>query len=233
MIFRSFLSSPTTKQHVERRILRTNPLHLFRIICNVDEYSLFLPLCTHSKIIETPTEVTSSLQTQHMQHNHYGTKYNTKNNVLRNQQYKYYTNCSNSNNKNDNTQFDASLSVGFPPFFEETYVSRVQVTPSKLMVESRSIESKNFDSLYSRWILREIRTDNMNPETNDITTSSHYGGEPKCEVDFKVEMTVSDPIITQVLDQVLHEVAGKQVEAFERRCHQVAYDDAYLQSSMS
>lgn len=221
MIFRSFLSSPTTKHHVERRILRTHPLHLFRIICNVDEYSLFLPLCTHSKIIEPTTEVTSSTSTQHMYRNNDWTGYNTKNNTLRNQQHKYFSDCSNNKNRTDNTQFDATLSIGFPPFFEETYVSQVKVSPSQLMIESRSIESNNFDSLYSRWILREVNTDNMNPNT-----------EPKCEVDFKVEMTVSDPIITHVLDQVLHEVAGKQVEAFERRCHQVAYDDAFMQSSM-
>jgi hypothetical protein len=31
-------------------------------------------------------------------------------------------------------------------------------------------------------------------------------------------MTVSDPVIVAVLDQILEEVAGQQVEAFEKRC---------------
>jgi hypothetical protein len=31
-------------------------------------------------------------------------------------------------------------------------------------------------------------------------------------------MTVSDPVIVAVLDQVLQGVAGRQIEAFEKRC---------------
>lgn len=50
MIFRSILS-PITKRHVQQKILKTHPLHLFRIIQNVDDYVNFLPLCTYSKII--------------------------------------------------------------------------------------------------------------------------------------------------------------------------------------
>jgi hypothetical protein len=37
-------------------------------------------------------------------------------------------------------------------------------------------------------------------------------------VDFWTEMTVSDPVIVSVLDQVLKEAAGRQVAAFEKRC---------------
>ena len=44
--------SAVTKRHVERKILRTSPQHLFRIINDVDSYSQFLPLCTHSKILK-------------------------------------------------------------------------------------------------------------------------------------------------------------------------------------
>ena len=49
MLLRSFLR-PVTKRHVEQRVLPTTPDHLFRIICDVDSYSSFLPLCTYSKI---------------------------------------------------------------------------------------------------------------------------------------------------------------------------------------
>jgi ribosome-associated toxin RatA of RatAB toxin-antitoxin module len=50
MILKSILS-PVTKRHVQQKILKTHPLHLFRIIQNVDDYMNFLPLCSYSKII--------------------------------------------------------------------------------------------------------------------------------------------------------------------------------------
>ena len=34
-------------------------------------------------------------------------------------------------------------------------------------------------------------------------------------------MEVSDPIIVAVLDQVLQDVAGRQVDAFEKRCEEL------------
>lgn len=152
MLFRSILS-PVTKTHVERRILKTHPVHLFRIIENVDDYAFFLPLCSYSKILS----------------------------------------------RHDGTSFDARLTVGLPPFFEETYVSRVKTDPTNLIIKSDSIQSKLFDSLSSRWHLTKTAG-------ND------------CMVDFQVNMTVSDPVIVSVLDQVLQQVAAKQVDAFDQRC---------------
>lgn len=107
----------------------------------------------------------------------------------------------------DGRSFDGMLTVGLPPLFSEEYISRVQVIPERLTIESQSIKSKNntFDSLRSRWTLKEI-------ELSD---------EICCDVDFEVEMTVSDPFIVQVLDKVLEHAAGRQVEAFEKRCHQI------------
>ena len=40
-------------------------------------------------------------------------------------------------------------------------------------------------------------------------------------VDFRVEMTVSDPITIAVLDRVLYNVAESQVNAFEKRCREL------------
>lgn len=42
-----------------------------------------------------------------------------------------------------------------------------------------------------------------------------------CHVDFEVTMAVSDPVIVATLDQVLKEVASRQVEAFDERCRQI------------
>lgn len=160
MIFRSFLPK-VTKKHVEKRILETHPIHLFRIIQDVDSYSQFLPLCSYSRVLRRSP---------------------------------------------DAREFDATLTVGLPPLFEETYTSRVDVKPESLIVSTRSIESKLFDSLQSKWKLRKVQ--------GDITAVA-------CHVDFEVEMTVSDPLIVSVLDKVLQEVAGRQVTAFEQRCRQI------------
>mmetsp|Transcript_18857 Transcript_18857/g.46720 ORF Transcript_18857/g.46720 Transcript_18857/m.46720 type:complete len:127 (-) Transcript_18857:2235-2615(-) len=50
MILKSILA-PVTKQHVQKKIIKTHPLHLFRIIQDVDDYVNFLPLCSYSKIL--------------------------------------------------------------------------------------------------------------------------------------------------------------------------------------
>mmetsp|Transcript_28211 Transcript_28211/g.39894 ORF Transcript_28211/g.39894 Transcript_28211/m.39894 type:complete len:166 (+) Transcript_28211:149-646(+) len=162
-MLRSLLFSPVTKKHIQRKVLRTDTSHLFRIIQDVDRYKEFLPLCSDSKILQ------------------------------RSDCGKY---------------FDATLTVGFPPLFSETYVSRVTIDRDNTIVRTQSIRSQLFDSLKSQWKLRDATSD---PE------------QPLCDVDFEVEMTVTDPAIVAVLDQVLKEVAGRQVEAFEKRCSVVPF----------
>lgn len=51
MILQSILA-PVTKRHVQKKIIKTHPLHLFRIIQDVDDYVNFLPLCSYSKILK-------------------------------------------------------------------------------------------------------------------------------------------------------------------------------------
>jgi coenzyme Q-binding protein COQ10 len=162
MFFKSLLS-PVTKRHVERRVLQnTHPLHLFRIIQDVDQYKNFLPLCSYSKIIRRSP---------------------------------------------DGRSFDGQLIVGNVMFSEE-YTSRVTVIPEQMTIQTESIVSQRFDTIKSRWTLGEVE--------GDFTD-----GVVCCDVDFEVEMTVSDPIIVAVLDQVLQEVAGRQVDAFEKRCQEL------------
>jgi coenzyme Q-binding protein COQ10 len=146
---------------VERRILKTNANHLFRIIQDVDRYKEFLPLCTESRVLRR-------------------------------------SDCG--------AFFDATLTVGLPPLFMESYISRVHVKPERLMVSTQSIKSNLFESLSSQWKLENI-------SNND---------EELTDVDFEVEMTVSDPIIVSIIDRVLQEVAGRQVDAFEKRCQTLA-----------
>ena len=160
MILRGFLS-PVTKRHVEKKILPTHPLHLFRIIQDVDRYAEFLPLCTYSKV-----------------------------------------------NKKLPRGFEATLTVGLPPLFTETYRSHVTVNPDQLLVETKSLDGKYFDSLSSRWKLEA--------SSSSSNSDAHY-----CNVDFCVEITASDPVIVSTLDQVLAKIAGDQVRAFDQRCRQI------------
>ena len=166
MILRGFLS-PVTKRHVEKKILPTHPLHLFRIIQDVDRYAEFLPLCTYSKV-----------------------------------------------NKKLPQGFEATLTVGLPPLFTETYRSHVTVNPDQLLVETKSLDGKYFDSLSSRWKLEASSSSSHGTMEDD--SNGNY-----CHVDFCVEITASDPVIVSTLDQVLAKIAGDQVRAFAQRCRQV------------
>jgi ribosome-associated toxin RatA of RatAB toxin-antitoxin module len=76
-------------------------------------------------------------------------------------------------------------------------------------VEAKSIQSKLFDSLKSRWKLSLI-------EDEGCTGAS-------CNVNFDVEIQVSNPLISFTLDRVLKDVAGKQVDAFEKRCRSIPF----------
>ena len=164
------LFAPVTKRHVESRVLRAvHPLHLFRIIQDVDRYKEFLPLCKESRVF---------------------------------------------NIASDGRSFEGTLTVGMPPVFTETYTSKVRIFPETLTVTSESIQSTRFESLKSRWTLSKA-------EDEDQAVTA-------CHVDFEVEMTVSDPIIVNVLDQVLENVAGRQVEAFEKRCQDIPIPQAVL-----
>jgi len=174
----------TTKRHAERKILRVDPNELFNIITDVDKYSQFLPLCTHSKILRR-------------------------------------SDCG--------TTFDATLTVGLPPLLSEDYVSRVKVDEDAMTVNAKSIRSQKFDSLRSSWRLRKVPsggggTANGDDDRNSSEADAKSKSPNKmwCDVEFEVEMTVSDPIIVATLDKVLQGVAGNQMEAFRRRCAEIS-----------
>jgi ribosome-associated toxin RatA of RatAB toxin-antitoxin module len=194
----SFLrSTPVTKRHGESRILRTHPLHLFRIIQDVDRYQEFLPLCRHSKVL-----------------------YDTI--------------------RDNGRQFDAKLVVGKPPLFSEEYISRVTVIPEKLRVESESISSvgRMFESLKSSWQLHHLDStannasipDHTNNESRPLSSYSALQSHQcvGCHVDFQVEMTVTDPVVVSILDTVLMQVAGRQVEAFDKRCQDLPWPERLI-----
>ena len=139
--------------------------------------------------------------------------------------------------------------------FGEEYVSRVTVIPETLTINATSVESKLFDSLSSSWTLQQVPAtvyNNKNDDSHDISSydmslstndendknaanninTTHNINDIdniSCLVDFKVELSVSDPIIIATLDQILEKVASKQVVAFEQRCHDMPIPHDILQ----
>lgn len=69
-----------------------------------------------------------------------------------------------------------------------------------------------FDSLSSVWKLKPLveRQQKSSTTNKPIVVSTL--------VDFKVQMTVSDPIVAAFLDKVLKHVAETQIRAFSDRC---------------
>jgi len=101
---------------------------------------------------------------------------------------------------------------------EERYVSRVRMIPANdtnpiWTVEAKSIQSNLFDSLKSRWQLSLIE--------DDASSARQFS----CNVNFEVEIQVSNPLISFTLDRVLKDVANAQVDAFEKRCRAVPFYD--------
>jgi hypothetical protein len=81
-----------------------------------------------------------------------------------------------------------------------------------------------FDSLQSVWKLKRVILDHDPDATDDDDDDTiippvykHIG----CHVDFEVTMTVSDPLTVVILDKILLQVAGHQVDAFDRRCKEL------------
>jgi ribosome-associated toxin RatA of RatAB toxin-antitoxin module len=73
---------------------------------------------------------------------------------------------SSKRNGNDGRHyFEATLTVGVPPFLQETYDSAVYINHDQYTVETQSIKSQKFDSLKSFWKL-------SSPASTPTTTSS-------------------------------------------------------------
>ena len=189
-------SNATTHKHVHQSILpRIHPQHLYKIINDVDQYQNFLPSCQESKILQRSP-------------------------------------CG--------TMYDAVLRVGLPlpsaSLMEERYVSRVRMIPPAnnsdndvetrpmWTVEAKSIQSQLFDSLKSRWQLTATTTADSKIAEKHQQSTPNENDEVSCNVNFEVEIQVSNPLISFTLDKVLKDVAKRQVEAFEKRCREISFD---------
>ncbi len=172
-------SFPTRSHSIQNRFLQSiHPLHLFRIVQDVDRYQEFLPFCGHSEVF--PDTIS-----------------------------------------NGGRSFEADLAVGLGPLFQTRYRSKVTVDPDRLVISTVSGKSSSngmgvssgtmFEALTSRWELFSVVTEQDNNTDSD---SALIG----TSVDFSVEMTVADPMVETVLNNVLRQMAETQVQAFHERC---------------
>lgn len=228
MIFGAFLRSTkaVTKRHVKQCILETHPIHLMNIIQDVDLYSKFLPLCTHSKIIRWKNRGSEQQQQQQLQQQQLSD--NDRNDTIKKL-------------NGDIKNFEATLTVGLPPLLQETYVSDVIVDFQKLTVTATSVQSKLFDSLSSKWQLQynytpPLEANNHQPQMQEHNDKSYNNNDNvisndsignnvriRTNVYFEVAITASDPFIIGTLDHILYDVAEQQVSAFNKRCQQIPF----------
>jgi len=96
------------------------------------------------------------------------------------------------------------------------------------IVEAKSIKSNLFHGLSSSWRLSEGESSNTRTSLTDPvdkTIENIVGnGQSLTNVEFQVEMSVTDPLMAAALDQVLESVALQQVAAFEQRCRDIPFD---------
>ena len=128
------------------------------------------------------------------------------------------------------TMFDASMQIGFGAnnMFQEEYISRVVTQMQKMYemdpnstqwsVSAKSIKSTLFHSLNSSWKLTQVQSKGLGENKNE--TGTVFEGI-KTNVEFEVEINVSNPLISAALDTSLKEVAKQQVAAFEKRCFEI------------
>ena len=142
--------------------------------------------------------------------------------------------------------FDASLKIGFGQngfMFQEEYVSRVTKNIQKVkhennthdndllewIVTAKSIKSKLFNNLNSSWKLTRVPFEGVSSVIPNLINDHGSASSPKnrydfmTNVEFEVEIFVSNPIISTTLDVSLEEVAKQQVAAFEKRCYEIPF----------
>lgn len=186
----------------QNKIIQVQPQHLFNIILDVDKYSSFLPFCNKSNIIR-------------------------------------YSKCGNI--------FDAVLHIGgknmMSGMFQEEYVSRVTKKIQKVdsnnnsinndddndgdslewIVEAKSIKSSLFNALNSSWRLTQVDNGSNGFTAGTGTSGVENQSIVYTNVEFEVEISVSNPIISATLDASLEHIAKQQVLAFEKRCLDLQY----------
>ena len=116
--------------------------------------------------------------------------------------------------------FEADLEIGFK-LFNEKYTSAVTCArPEK--VTATSVSSGLFRSMTTTWTFSPLDDD-------DADGDDALSGLPPSDgvvVDFEIDFEVKDPMHAAAVSVVFDDVARSQIQAFEKRCRQLALENA-------
>jgi len=115
--------------------------------------------------------------------------------------------------------FEADLEIGFA-VFNEKYTSAVTcVKPHK--VEARAIASGLFRSMRTTWTFTPLDGEGEGTSAN-VAASAIPGMDDGVIVDFEIDFEVKDAMHAAAVSVVFDDVAKSQIQAFEKRCKQLA-----------
>ena len=109
--------------------------------------------------------------------------------------------------------FEADLEIGFK-LFNEKYTSAVTCARPE-RVTATSVSSGLFRSMTTTWKFSPLDDD----EDEDPVTGLPAAG---VIVDFEIDFEVKDPMHAAAVSVVFDDVARSQIQAFEKRCRQLA-----------
>jgi coenzyme Q-binding protein COQ10 len=109
--------------------------------------------------------------------------------------------------------FEADLEIGFK-LFNEKYTSAVTCARPE-RVTATSVSSGLFRSMTTTWKFSPLDDD----EDEDPVTGLPAEG---VIVDFEIDFEVKDPMHAAAVSVVFDDVARSQIQAFEKRCRQLA-----------
>lgn len=124
--------------------------------------------------------------------------------------------------------FEADLEIGFT-VFNEKYTSAVTCEAPR-MVQARSVKSGLFENMTTTWRFTPLDGD----EDEDEEGGHAKGDDAKARevtgggviVDFEIDFHVRDPMHAAAVSMVFDDVAKSQINAFEKRCKQLALNAA-------
>jgi len=109
--------------------------------------------------------------------------------------------------------FEADLEIGFK-VFNEKYTSAVTCErPNK--VTARSVSSGLFRSMTTTWKFTPLEGDALDDDTGIPASDGVV-------VDFEIDFEVKEPMHAAAVSVVFDDVARSQIQAFEKRCRQLA-----------
>jgi len=110
--------------------------------------------------------------------------------------------------------FEADLEIGFK-IFSERYTSAVTCERPR-RVTARSVSSGLFESMTTTWTFTPLDGEEEDGGDSEIPSSDGV------IVDFEIDFAVRDPMHAAAVGVVFDDVARSQIQAFEKRCRQLA-----------